>query len=159
MKLHARLVWWLILFVTLIRLKLAQIFGQTLFLHSSVRRYLYLFAVTSAEKDFGNKIDRMIHSVGIKSSFLSYPVIHSGLKNTIPPLLLEKGLIHHWCVCMLSHFATLWLYPVKFLCPWDSPGKNTGMGCHALLQGTFPTQESNPPSVMSTCLGRWVLYH
>ena len=26
----------------------------------------------------------------------------------------------------------------------DSPGKNTGMGCHALLQGIFPTQGSNP---------------
>ena len=25
----------------------------------------------------------------------------------------------------------------------DSPGKNTGVGCHALLQGIFPTQESN----------------
>ena len=31
-----------------------------------------------------------------------------------------------------------------FLCPWDSPGKSTGVGCHALLQGTFLTQESNP---------------
>ena len=29
------------------------------------------------------------------------------------------------------------------LCPWDSPGKNTGVGCHALLQGIFPTQGSN----------------
>ena len=26
----------------------------------------------------------------------------------------------------------------------DSPGKNTGVGCHALLQGIFPTQQSNP---------------
>ena len=26
------------------------------------------------------------------------------------------------------------------LCPWDSPGKNTGVRCHALLQGTFPTR-------------------
>ena len=26
----------------------------------------------------------------------------------------------------------------------DSPGKNTGAGCHALLQGIFPTQGSNP---------------
>ena len=26
----------------------------------------------------------------------------------------------------------------------DSPGKNTGVGCHAILQGIFPTQESNP---------------
>ena len=29
------------------------------------------------------------------------------------------------------------------LCPWDSPGKNTGVGCHVLLQGIFLTQESN----------------
>ena len=27
---------------------------------------------------------------------------------------------------------------------WDSPSKNTGVGCHALLQGIFPTQGSNP---------------
>ena len=30
------------------------------------------------------------------------------------------------------------------LCPWDFPGKNTGVGCHFLLQGTFLTQGSNP---------------
>ena len=30
------------------------------------------------------------------------------------------------------------------LCPWDSPGKNTGVGSHSFLQGIFPTQESNP---------------
>jgi len=30
------------------------------------------------------------------------------------------------------------------LCPWDSPGKNTGVGCHSLPQGIFPTQGSNP---------------
>ena len=34
--------------------------------------------------------------------------------------------------------------PMRLLCPWDSPGKNTGVGCHALLQGIFPTQGSNP---------------
>ena len=30
--------------------------------------------------------------------------------------------------------------PTRLLCPWDSPGKNTGVGCHALLQEIFPTQ-------------------
>ena len=35
------------------------------------------------------------------------------------------------------------LQPASLLCPWDSPGKNTGAGCHFLLQGIFPTQESN----------------
>ena len=36
------------------------------------------------------------------------------------------------------------LQPTRLLCPWDSPGKNTGVGCHALLQGIFQTQGSNP---------------
>ena len=35
------------------------------------------------------------------------------------------------------------LQPTKLLCPWSFPGKNTGVGCHALLQEIFPTQGSN----------------
>ena len=35
------------------------------------------------------------------------------------------------------------LWPARLLCPWDSPGKNTGVGGHGLLQGVFPTQGSN----------------
>ena len=41
---------------------------------------------------------------------------------------------------------------------WDSPGKNTGVGCHALLQGIFLTQGSNLHLCVS-CIGRWILYH
>ena len=37
----------------------------------------------------------------------------------------------------------------------DFPGKNTGVGCHALLQGIFPTQGLNPG--LPQC--RWILYH
>ena len=37
----------------------------------------------------------------------------------------------------------------------NSSGKNTGVGCHALLQGTFPTKGSNPG--LPHC--RWILYH
>ena len=36
------------------------------------------------------------------------------------------------------------LWPSRLLCPWDSPGKSTRVGCHALLQEIFPTQGSNP---------------
>ena len=42
--------------------------------------------------------------------------------------------------CMLSHFSCVWLFathgqqPTRLLCPLDSPGKNTGVGCHFLLQ-------------------------
>ena len=39
-------------------------------------------------------------------------------------------------------FATPWT--VAFLHPWDFPSKNTGVGCHFLLQEIFPTQGSNP---------------
>ena len=34
--------------------------------------------------------------------------------------------------------------PARLLCPWGFPGKNTGVGCHFLLQVIFPTQGSNP---------------
>ena len=34
--------------------------------------------------------------------------------------------------------------PTRLLCPWNSPGKNPGVGCHSLLQGIFLTQRSNP---------------
>ena len=50
------------------------------------------------------------------------------------------------------------LDPTRHLCPWDSPSKNTGVGCHALLQRIFPTQGWNQVSYVS-CIGRWVLYH
>ena len=34
------------------------------------------------------------------------------------------------------------LYPARLLCPCDSPGKNTGAGCHFLLEEIFPDQGS-----------------
>ena len=34
--------------------------------------------------------------------------------------------------------------PFRLLCPWNSPGKTAGVGCHFLLQGIFSTQELNP---------------
>ena len=36
------------------------------------------------------------------------------------------------------------LLPARHLCPWGSPGKNTGVNCHSLLRRIFPTQKSNP---------------
>ena len=50
------------------------------------------------------------------------------------------------CFQSLSHvqlFAPQGLQPARLLCPWNSPGKNTGVSCHFLLQGIFPTQGLN----------------
>ena len=50
---------------------------------------------------------------------------------------------------MLSHFnnvclfATPWRVAHQVPLSMDSPGKNTGVGCHVLLQGIFPTHGSN----------------
>ena len=51
------------------------------------------------------------------------------------------------CVLVVKSCPTLaipWTVPARLLCPWDSPGKNTKVGCYFLLQGIFPTQELNP---------------
>ena len=44
------------------------------------------------------------------------------------------------------------LSPTRLLCACDSPGKNTGVGCHAVLQGIFLTQGLNPHRL---CLLQW----
>ena len=51
------------------------------------------------------------------------------------------------CVSVTKSCPTLaipWTVTTRLLCPWDSPGKNTGVGCHFFLQGIFPTLELNP---------------
>ena len=47
------------------------------------------------------------------------------------------------------------LQTTRLLCPRDSPNKNTGVGCHFLLQGTFPTQRLNPHLLH----GQRIVYH
>ena len=53
-------------------------------------------------------------------------------------------------IIMLSYsVASNYLQPhglqlIRFLCPWNSPSKNTGVDCHFLLQRIFPTQGLNP---------------
>ena len=60
------------------------------------------------------------------------------------------------CVCLCVHVHAkllqlcptlcypMGLQPTRLLCPWYSPVKNTGVGCHSLLQEIFPTQGLNP---------------
>ena len=47
------------------------------------------------------------------------------------------------------------LKPTRLLCPWNSPGQNTGVGCHSLLQVILPTQGSN----LGFLHCRKILYH
>ena len=80
----------------------------------------------------------------------------SFILNTLPNLVLVCV-----CVCVQSYtvmFDSLQpqeLQLTRILCPGDSPGKNTRVGCHALLQGIFPTQRLNLHLRISRTAGRF----
>ena len=76
-----------------------------------------------------------------------------------PEFSKVKGSTGPWkwseCRLVVSNFS--WpdgLEPTRLLCPWKSPGKNTRVGCHCLLQGAFwnPGME---PGLQNHC-GRWL---
>ena len=65
--------------------------------------------------------------------------------------------------CVLSQFSpvqlfvTPWTVACQTPCPWDSPGKNTGVGCHALFQGIFLMQGLKV-RLLQLLHCRWILY-
>ena len=65
-------------------------------------------------------------------------------------------------ICFAWMLSRVWLLqphglqPVRFLCSWDFPGKNTGVSCHFLLQGIFPTQGLNQ-CLLPLLHCRWIL--
>ena len=82
------------------------------------------------------------------------PVFTSGVFSYIPMATTSPSCnsFVHIILCFLLLFSlqvvsdSLWphgLQPTRLLCPWDSPGKNAGVGCHFLLKGIFPIQGSN----------------
>ena len=60
-------------------------------------------------------------------------------------------------MCWVTSVVSNSFWPARLLCAWDFPGKNTGVGCHSLLQGIFPTQGSNP-HLLCLLRSRWILY-
>ena len=98
----------------------------------------------------------------------SQPIIDTYFPGNIYICVCVRVLV---CVCIYIYIclhAVLSLITQSFLTLWDpldcslpgssvhgdSPGKNTGVGYHALLQGLFPSQGSNP--CLPHC--RWILY-
>ena len=73
----------------------------------------------------------MIKPTGYKITWMTYHLTQIIIQITI----YDKTQFS--ATCLMSH-------TVRLLCPWDSPGKNTGVGCQALLQEIFLIQGSNP---------------
>ena len=73
------------------------------------------------------------------------PLTFLGLRNDhgVWQCIGGDGLVTKSCLTL----ATPWTVALaRFLCSWDFTGKNTGVGCHFLLQEIFLTQGSNPCS-------------
>ena len=102
-------------------------------------------------------------------TLLAFALLHSVLQGQMCLLLqvfLDFLLLHSsplsWKVTwseVVQSCLTLWphgLWPTRLLCPWDFPGKSTGVGCHFLPQGIFPTQGSIPVShIVGRCFTIW----
>ena len=100
----------------------------------------------------------MLHVLYVTSSWRNNPGIHPKIYYAFFLIDSLKGLLSlnehlfdfskKWSeVNSLSRvwlFATSWTVAYRLLCPWDSPGNSTGVDCHSLLQGIFPTWGSNP---------------
>ena len=85
-------------------------------------------------------------------SKLPYNIEQSTLCYTVRPG--DGGLIIKLCPTL----AAAWTVAHQAPCPWDSPGKNTGVGCHLLLQGIFLIQRSDTqmtPSLWQKMKRNW----
>ena len=69
------------------------------------------------------------------------------------PQLLPCTCVSHLVVSSSLQLHGPW--PARLLCSWNSPGKNTGVGCHSFLKGNFPIQGLN--TGLLHC--RRILYH
>ena len=96
--------------------------------------------------------------MGLTQSFGGKNIISELL--SLPSALLFFQLVRAWLLplsgslvlCLLTHLCLtlcnpMGCRPLGSSVHGDSPGRNTRMGCHALLQVIFPTQESNPGQV------------
>ena len=61
-----------------------------------------------------------------------------------------------WSHLVVSNSVTPRTVAYQAPCPWDFPGNSTGVDCHFLLQGIFPTQGLNPVSrIVDRCFTIW----
>ena len=92
-----------------------------------------------------------IYICGRKDQILFRHLISGGTPH--PKIEISSGQTHKQDTCptppkvhavMSDSLRPHALQPTRFLCPWNFSGKNTGVGCHFLLQGIFSIQGLNP---------------
>ena len=93
----------------------------------------------------------LLYSKWITSKYLLFSTGNSA--QCYVPAWMGAGFWERMCVCVCVCVSCIvvsnslrphGLKPTRLLYLWNSPGKNTGVGCHSLLPGIFLTQGSNP---------------
>ena len=104
------------------------------------------------------KITWLINLVPKCPNFRAYGIFQSDLHISIPPCC---------CCCCCCYVASVVSdsvrpqrrQPTRFPHPWDSPGKNTGVGCHVLLQCMKVKSESEVTQSCPTLVTPWIAAH
>ena len=99
-------------------------------------------------------IKNIIHAHNFKNT-VKHSVCQFSYISKIPLCYQTVSVYMLSCFSCVWLFATLWTVACRLLCPWDSPGKNTGVGCHALLQGSSRTSNQ---TCISWIAGRFFIH-
>ena len=118
-----------------------------------------IFALKFTSSEITKAVGTLFRFLFLWSIFL-----HSFMFKILVFLYLNMYLISGYvcvCVCVYVSYSVVWLFVIpltvapRLLCRWNSPGENTGVGCHSFLQRILPTQGSN----LGLLHCRPILYH
>ena len=109
-------------------------FGISMNFRTRVPNLRALYWFTSCQTSSGIRLEIKVHNKcnALESS------------EAIP--VHRKIVFHEIGCCSVALLQLHGLYPARLLCPWDFPGKNTGVGCHSLSLGKLPDLEIEPGS-------------
>ena len=96
-------------------------------------------------------VNQQIYSQSLKTAGFWESVYIFSLDVVRPSLQPGKTMLA--CSALSDSFKPHGLEPSRLFCPWDFPDKNSGVGCHVLLQEIFLTQGLN--STTSSFLSQW----
>ena len=107
--------------------------------HYTPIKFFKLFAVLNNLKQFKGKL----RPICLRTTFTEltpFKKLHTTTYRKVQNIQIYylKMLVSQSCLTLWDPMSCM--QPTKFLCPWNSPGKNTGVGSDSLLQGTFPIQ-------------------
>ena len=120
---------------------------------------LHDFSLLLADADIMLKADKSFFF------FFDKPFYHHNSNKLM--IIRGVGVCVCVCVCVCAHahalhcvwlFVTPWTGATKLLCPWNRPGKHTGMGCHSYSRGPSQPQDQTHVSCISY-IRRWIFYH